>query len=411
MISVKAIIWRKLMRKRLLLIAVVAFFTYSFFLPQLSSENQTIPLKIIQFKDNSLNVSWKIQDLQVSEQESSGQKTSRVSFENHTFPQENGMYEIPITSFQLGIPDNSEITFELSDVVYELRENINLAPFARTGRDKHGISITDNSLDNKVVDVSPKPIIKVHDQHYFRDLPVVKVDFYPVQYDPGTKKLKIITSATIKFKFNKGSVKGSGYIPGTSKLDPLYDKMVLNFNQAKNWIIRGRKDLKKLTSTYAGPWFKIEVTEDGLYKINANTLGSAGINIQDIDPRTIKIYNHGGNTLRPDVQSYSENPVGPLETAIYVSGEADGRFDSQDYVLFYGTGAGGWYFSEIANDFIYNQHPYDTKNYYLLTYGENTGKRMQTVAAPTSGATTTDTYFMERVHRLPLFWPITGCFL
>ena len=39
---------------------------------------------------------------------------------------------------------------------------------------------------------------------------------------------------------------------------------------------------------------------------------------------------------------------------------------TEDYILFYGTGAGGWYYSDVENDFIHNQHPYDTKNYLDL---------------------------------------------
>jgi len=40
----------------------------------------------------------------------------------------------------------------------------------------------------------------------------------------------------------------------------------------------------------------------------------------------------------------------------------------------------------------------DIKNYYLLTYGEGAGKRMQEESTPSGGAGVTDTYFMERAH-------------
>ncbi len=135
-----------------------------------------------------------------------------------------------------------------------------------------------------------------------------------------------------------------------------------------------------------------------MYKINATTLSAAGIDPGSVDPRTLKIYNHGGFPLETDTRRLVENPEGPLETAIIVSGEEDGRFDSADFILFYGKGIGGWAYNSSVNQFRFSQHPYDKKNYYWLTYGGAPGKRMQSETAPAAGATVTDTYFMERAH-------------
>jgi len=385
------------MRKRLLLIAVVAFFSYNFFLLQIPPEEQSNSLKVLHFGSDFLNISWKIQNLKVKPSTTNGLIHSQVTFDGCSYPLSEQGYEIPMISFKIGVPGDAEITYELSNIVYEVKQQINLAPVKRIGRDKDGISIFDNAGKPTGESGAIQSPILIHEQQYFRDLPIVQVDLFPVQYDPTNGELKVIKSADLLFKF-KGIKSRGGYIPGRAKLDRLYNEMVINFNQARNWLSRDQVILKKAPSSFQGPWYKIEVTHDGLYKINASTLSSAGINIQDLDPRTIKIYNHGGKTLNRNTTTYTENPVGPIETAIYVSGEGDGRLDSQDYILFYGSGAGGWYYSESENDFIHNQHPYDTKNYYLLTYGEGTGKRMQEESTPSAGAGVTDSYFMERVH-------------
>jgi hypothetical protein len=60
------------MRKRLLLIAVVAFFSYNFFLPQISPKQQDVPLKVNQFGSDFLNISWNIQNLEVTQTVSNG---------------------------------------------------------------------------------------------------------------------------------------------------------------------------------------------------------------------------------------------------------------------------------------------------------------------------------------------------
>ena len=60
----------------------------------------------------------------------------------------------------------------------------------------------------------------------------------------------------------------------------------------------------------------------------------AGIDVSTINPQNIKIYGNGGAML-PQANA-APRPKELLENAIYVEGEADGKFDNQDYVLFYG---------------------------------------------------------------------------
>jgi len=385
------------MRKVQLLIALIVIFSYNFTLPQVSPEKPEDPLKVLQFGSDFITISWNVKNLKIYRSTTNGITHSHVTFDGCSFLNTENNYQIPVMSFKLGVPEDSEITFELSDIIYEVKEQITLSPAKRIGRDKQGISIySDGDMPDLNAPSNRSPI-KIHDQHYFRDLPVVQVDFFPIHYDPVQRELKVIKSAQLQFKFN-GAKKNGGFVPGRSRLDQLYDKMVLNFDQAKNWLVSVQTGLRKSTSSFTGPRYKLAVLKDGLYKINSSVLSAAGIDIQNLDPRSIKIYNHGGKTLNRNTTTYTVNPAGPVETAIYVSGEEDGRFDSNDYILFYGTGAGGWYYSESENDFIYNQHPYDTKNYYLLSYGEGPGKRMQKETTPSADAGVTDTYFMERVH-------------
>ena len=101
------------MRKRLLLIAVVAFFSYNFFLPQVPPKIQENPLKIQQIGPDFLSLSWEIQNLELSRNLSNKTSISQITFEDCSFPQKTGDFEVPIMSFLIGIPENAEISFEL----------------------------------------------------------------------------------------------------------------------------------------------------------------------------------------------------------------------------------------------------------------------------------------------------------
>jgi hypothetical protein len=384
------------MRWRLLIITVVAFFSSNFLLNHSTPIPRITPLQVIEQGQDFIHISWNLPDLQTTALTADGKSFVQTSFAGCNHSQLFGDFDLPFKSFLLGIPDKANVTYEISAIVTEVIEDIPLAPAASIGRDKNGISIS-SIVSAPFTPLTTPSSLEISEQEYFRDLPLVNVNFYPIQYDPGRKELRIIKSAILKFTFKEGSGKGTPFSP-RSKLDHLYKDMVLNFDQSKNWLVREPKSIRKSVFAFSGPWYRIEVTKEGLYKINASTLSAAGIDIANLDPRSIRIYNHGGKPLDTKTSTLIENPEGPLENAIFVSGEEDGRFDSNDYILFYGTGAGGWYYSPSKHDFEFIQHPYDTKNHYWLTYGNDIGKRMAVEESPSSGAGITDTYFLERVH-------------
>lgn len=138
-----------------------------------------------------------------------------------------------------------------------------------------------------------------------------------------------------------------------------------------------------------GNWYKFYVQESGVFRINRQFLSNLGINVGQVDPRTIKIYGYGGNML-PLLNGNNEYYDLP-ELAIQVHGEEDGKFDSSDYILFYATGPHEWNDDSQTNNNLYNDIIY-----YYITYGGNTGKRIQAAEEPTGNpsqlVTTYDDY-------------------
>lgn len=80
-----------------------------------------------------------------------------------------------------------------------------------------------------------------------------------------------------------------------------------SYSQNYNWITPNK--------TY----LKLFVIEDGIYRITANEFTAAGVNVTNIDPRTVKVYYKG------------------LEVPVYFEGEQDGQFNASDFIDFYGT--------------------------------------------------------------------------
>jgi hypothetical protein len=154
------------------------------------------------------------------------------------------------------------------------------------------------------------------------------------------------------------------------------------------------------TSLNYTPWYKIKVSESGIYKIDYDYLKDHNINPDNIDPRTIRVYNGGSSVQVSELTNVpGENDTIPYQIPIYIYGEEDGNFDSNDYVLFYGLSLTGWERCSVSSDVPLYYNPFTDNNIYWLTWGEGEGKRMDVInGAPSSNDPYTPSCFKKTLH-------------
>ena len=148
----------------------------------------------------------------------------------------------------------------------------------------------------------------------------------------------------------------------------------------------------------SGEWFKIGVTQDGVYKIDYTFLKDLGIDIDSIDPRKIQLYGNGGGMLpflnsKPRVDDLAEN-------AIFVQGENDAKFDSTDYLLFYGTSQTKWSYDDSLAVYKRQINYYSDTTYFFLTYGQQNGKRIQSRSSVSGANTFVNTFDDYAFHEV-----------
>ncbi len=146
-----------------------------------------------------------------------------------------------------------------------------------------------------------------------------------------------------------------------------------------------------------GDIYKFSVTDAGVYKLDyaflKNELKIA--NLDQIDPRNIKIYGNGGGML-PEANK-TPRPSDLIENSIVISGEDDGKFDATDFILFYSVGADKWLFNSDSKKFDKPKNIYDSKTYCYLKIADNKGLRLATQTNPTTADYKTTSYdYRER---------------
>ena len=130
-----------------------------------------------------------------------------------------------------------------------------------------------------------------------------------------------------------------------------------------------------------GKWVKIQVAEDGIYKLTAADLKKMGFSNLD----KVAVYGYGGWPLDEDFSTTYIDDV--PEVAVW---------RGADYLLFYGKGPRKWEYSSSDKSFIHTNNPYSNYGYYFVTEKETTGRTMEK-AASAAGATLQVTTFDDYV--------------
>lgn len=125
---------------------------------------------------------------------------------------------------------------------------------------------------------------------------------------------------------------------------------------------------------HSGPWYKLAVEKDGVYKIDFNLLKKMGLDPASVDPRGIRIYGNEGGMLPQE--NDTARPEDLMENAIAVIGEDDGVFNDSDYILFFGYGPDRAYYDLSSNSIYYQHNLYSDQNFYFLTVSDDFGKRI-----------------------------------
>jgi len=125
----------------------------------------------------------------------------------------------------------------------------------------------------------------------------------------------------------------------------------------------------------SGQWYKVQVSETGLYKLTYEDFENMGFDVSNLDPQHIRVFGNIEGVL-PEANKKMV-PDALIENSIFVSGAQDGSFDSEDYVVFYGKSAHDWHYDSQAKAFKYHIHPYHDFNYYYIGINGETGKRIE----------------------------------
>jgi hypothetical protein len=283
-----------------------------------------------------------------------------------------GNPQLPVRKVLVAVPPEAELRVEvLEDEGTEL-PGVDLA-FALTAEPDDGSPLGYRPVPmnpERILDqYYPAEIVSFDSSTFLRDQRIMELEISPIQYNPAQKSVRYHSRITVKISFAGG--RGGTLKSGKDPFERIYQNVLLNYEESKGWrrTARASAFLKQPGTVYpfgySDNWYKAIVRENGMYKIDRTMLMQAGAPVTSMDPRTVRIFSGGGKSLPLD----SSHPFLEFEEmAIFVSGEEDGEFDSDDYILFFGWSTNDWEYDATGKAVDFHTNPYTDDNVFWLTF-------------------------------------------
>ncbi|MBI5324587.1 MAG: type IX secretion system sortase PorU [Ignavibacteriae bacterium] len=232
-----------------------------------------------------------------------------------------------------------------------------------------------------------------------RDRHIAQICVTAAKFNPEENTIEIPGKITIRIKFKTQNTEQKF----STNIDPLSAISSINYSVGNNWRVspeifhskqnnKFEKNKKSDEILSEGKWIKIAVDNEGIYKIEPSMLSSLGVNIPKSEIPTIKIYGNGGNDLSERVSDASNNLMNEQEIIVKTSGSGD-----LSQIIFYGSPANGFKYDTVSSKFSHFINHYSNINYYLMTWGGATGKRVDPIPTPSGEVKNNPLTYLNRI--------------
>ncbi len=150
----------------------------------------------------------------------------------------------------------------------------------------------------------------------------------------------------------------------------------------------------------SGNWFKIAVTETGIYRIDLPFLNKSGVNTANLSSASFRLFGNGGGMLAESPGSLPPDDL--VENAVIIEDGGDGTINGNDYILFYANGPHKWAGDPATKRFSHIKNLYSEESYYYFSFG-GTGKRvtvLNNTATPNVEIISFDDHFFHELDTI-----------
>ncbi len=280
---------------------------------------------------------------------------------------EDGAPLLPVKLVPLGIPFNSNPQFKVISESYE--------PIARVEVPNYISAESRQQFQAKLASPGvksnwPSQTVYMESKSVSRGLKVMKLALAAAKIEGGM--LYRAKSITVRVDYNNEDTdRHYAPRPNGKIFDNMMSRLIANFEVARNFRIEWPPIPLRAATTASSfdssdVWVRVEINAGSIYRLTRFELNNIGLDLTDVDPRTIRMFYGGGEEL--PIDNDIDRPEFK-EIPIHIEGESDGSFDGEDIILFYGESVDRPVYDDEIERFTYIKDHYTARNVYWLTYG------------------------------------------
>ncbi len=127
----------------------------------------------------------------------------------------------------------------------------------------------------------------------------------------------------------------------------------------------------------SGRWIKMGITTTGIHKLTYNDISNMGLSPDNMDINRIGIFGNY-NGMLPEANNKAR--LDDLqENSIFPVGLNDGKFDSEDYLLFYAQAPVTWEYNPFTGRYMHDNNFFTDTTYYFFTPDKGSLKTLETI--------------------------------
>ena len=300
----------------------------------------------------------------------SGEKRLRIrGWASTTQP---GFPELPVKSVLIQTPVSGDITLEVIENTFDTVPVGAIRTVSGTATAKNGkAGRWNDGTTASSSDFLPGVSAEVSSRSTVRGVPVARIFFYPFRWNPSTQDLRRTQRMLVRVHFSEpfSASSADASLTGRSAMaNPIMDGLketVLNYrgtgeNPSPTVSVSGSAAVASQTTAV-----RMEVTQNGVYRISWSDLTTAKASPQKINPATFRLLNQG------------------KEIAVKLVTKTANKFVKGDYIEFYAQGI---------------DTAFTGTNVYWLYWGGASGARVTPVDGSVTGAGQLSGSFYSTVH-------------
>jgi hypothetical protein len=321
-----------------------------------------MPVSVLDASPSHLTVRFELPSYRLESVRVQGQEYVEVLCDEASYLSQEGYPRLPYFAEPVGLPVDGSFSVNVIDIEKHdiaCEQVIPVATNVVDGDDVR-IEVVPNQTAYRSASLYPGKRVSQGSAAYLGDRYFNSVLIHPFQYNAQGKTLTITTAMTLSIAISGVQNTPRGVADGSNFIDSIGDDFFLNNRFSKEWRKPREKDTTAAASRQdAEIRFHLVVDTEGIYKITRQDLQDAvdadttdmlfELNWDELDPRKLELSDYRGTV------------------PVYFPGDADGRFDADDYFEFFGDRHAG-------DDGYYDD--YTAENMYELVLTDHLGSRL-----------------------------------